>query len=199
MTRQVLAAVFGSEGQEMRKKITETHSKKQDICAKCACCYQSVFVAYARAPGGGGSSPCFKHYGDAGKKCPWTTDKPDDPRAIGAQQYEGRQKPERHDKLTSMIQDALMVDNRVEQVKVERYHYSKHHDHDRGRFPDVFARLKDVRELAFEMQLSGTIMTEIAGRYAYCLSEDVGLVWLFDGTHGDYSKQSFKEFIQDHS
>ncbi|WP_442475986.1 DUF7830 domain-containing protein [Roseovarius gaetbuli] len=116
ITRQVLAATVGTDGQvvriadllvsdrilvgEMRMKITEAHSRGQDAYAECACCRKPVYIAFARNPGGNGSSPYFKHYGDAGKECPWTTDRPDDPRSIRAQQYEGRQKSARHDKLT---------------------------------------------------------------------------------------------------
>ena len=215
MTRQVLAAIVGIDGQvvriadllvsdtilvvEMRMKITEAHSRGQDAYAECACCGKPVYIAFARSPGGNGSSPYFKHYGDAGKECPWTTDRPDDPRSIRAQQYEGRQKSARHDKLTAMIHDALLSDSRVEHLAIEKYHYPKHHKRGRGRFPDVYARLDDGHEFAFEVQLSGTFMTEISERHAYYSKEGVSLVWIFDGQQGDYSKQSFKDVIQDHS
>lgn len=213
--RQVLAAIIGIDDQvvriadllvsdkilvgEMRKKITEAHSSGQNAYAECACCGKPVYIALARSPGGNGSSPYFKHYGDAGKECPWTTDRPDDPRSIRAQQYEGRQKSARHDKLTAMIHDALLFDSRVEHVAIEKYHYPKHHKRGRGRFPDVYARLDDGREFAFEVQLSGTFMTEISERHAYYSKEGVNLIWIFDGQQGDYSKQSFNDIIQDHS
>ena len=215
ITRQVLAAIVGTDGQvvriadllvsdiilvgEMRIKITEARSRRQNAYAECACCGKPVYITFARSPGGSGSSPYFKHNGDAGKECPWTTDRPDDPRSIRAQQYEGRQKSARHDKLTAMIHDALLFDSRVEHVAIEKYHFPKHHERGHGRFPDVYARLVDGREFAFEVQLSGTFMTEISERHAYYSKEGVSLVWLFDGQEGDFSKQSFKDVIQDHS
>lgn len=215
ITRQVLAAVIGEEGQvvrisdliekpailvrEMRASITNAHKKEEPPYARCACCDQPVFIAFASRNRGAETSPYFKHYGDAGKTCPWTTDKPDDPRAVRVRQYEGRQKSERHDKLTTYLEQALLADSRVSHVEVEKYHYPKQHQKGHGRFPDVFAILEDGTEFAFEVQLSGSFMPEIVERQNYYLKEGVSLVWLFDGEQIEDPGQSFKDIIPAHS
>ncbi|UWQ55959.1 DUF6035 family protein [Leisingera caerulea] len=181
---------------ELRHRSFRARTSGEKPPLVCACCGEPVFIAMA--PRRDVKLPYFKHFNDRGTDCPWITGSTSDQRAVRARQYRGRQTSPRHDKLVLELCSMLAGDPEIQDVAVERYCSPTASD-GHGRFPDVYAEHIDGRRFAFELQLSTTLLGEIAARRAFYLAEGIQLFWVMDNQAKDLDRAAFQDVIHDHS
>lgn len=136
----------------------------------------------------------FRHPNDPQAKCPYRYDNQLTPEQINAIKYDGARESGRHRQIKRMLQKSLNADEGVdaESVMIEKTIRNHEGDWTQWRRPDVQARFSGLR-IAFEIQLSTTFLTVIAGRREFYLRNGGLLFWIFDELFLDSADMRFTE------
>lgn len=126
----------------------------------CPLCHAEVLMrAYAD------KSYYFRHPNDPLAECPYRYASKFTPEQINAIKYDGARESGRHRNIKKMLQASLEADVGVEtgSVLIEKTIKAREGDWTTWRRPDVQARFSGL-QITFEIQLSTTFLTVIAGR-----------------------------------
>lgn len=115
----------------------------------------------------------WKHFSDHTNFCEWYTGKTKTPEKVSAEQYMGKHESDLHKKLKWQIKECLDNDPSFFDVVVEQYIISPNGK----RKPDVQAKIGD-KKIAFEIQLSHTMLPTIVDREKFYYDEKMNLVWV---------------------
>jgi competence CoiA-like predicted nuclease len=125
----------------------------------------------------------FMHPKNPLAECPYRYSHSLTPDQINAMKYDGAKESQQHKSLKYMIQKSLIADKAI---KPETVHsekrindQSKDGDWTKWRQPDVQAIFND-QLFVFEIQLSTTFLSVIAGRREFYLKNSAMLIWIFD-------------------
>jgi hypothetical protein len=155
---------------------------------RCEKCNSPVYLAVSHTTStGDGRSGYFKHYCGTPAGCDWRT--PDVMRDTGADQFNGLQEGEAHDRLKNCLADSIRCDPDFSEPIVE--HYIRIGDGHRK--PDVFTTYKG-QPIAFELQLARMPLTTITARTAAYRAAGITLVWVTSAHElGLLNNQSFRD------
>lgn len=155
----------------------------------CADCFVPVYVV---------SRPedrifFFKHIREDGS-CPAQTRSQLTADEITARKYHGLRESKLHRDIKALIERSLKADGRFSTVLAETTWRSKA-DPDRYRRPDVQATSLDGQRLAFEVQLSTTFLSVVAGRRAFYRAEGALLIWIFGSFDPAYRRLTTDDLL----
>lgn len=136
----------------------------------------------------------FRHPVNPGAECPYRSANSLTPEQMQAIKYDGAKESQRHRHIKSMLLMSLRADPAVDQqtINEEKVVRSIKGDWARWRKPDVQARFNDLLHV-FEIQLSTTFLTVIAGRRAFYQAEGALLFWIVDERCLDTDELRFTE------
>lgn len=136
----------------------------------------------------------FRHPNDPLAKCPYRYDSKLTPDQINAMKYDGAKESKRHKHIKEMLRISLSADISLipGSVKLETTVSSRNGEWMTWRRPDVQAQLGE-KLLAFEIQLSTTFLTVIAGRREFYLKKGGLLFWIFDEEFLNQEEMRFTE------
>lgn len=160
-----------------------------DPLVVCADCFVPVYVV---------SRPedrifFFKHIREDGS-CPARTRSQLTADEITARKYHGLRESKPHRDIKALIERSLKADGRFSNVRAETIWRSKV-DPDRYRRPDVQATAIGDLRLAFEVQLSTTFLSVVAGRRAFYRAEGALLVWVFGSFDPAYRRLTTDDLL----
>lgn len=112
---------------------------------------------------------------------------------ITARKYHGLRESRPHKDIKALIKRSLRADPRFEDMLTERRWRSASNP-DRYRQPDVQARAESQR-FAFEVQLSTTFLSVVAGRRAFYRSEGALLIWIFGSFDPAYRRLTTDDLL----
>jgi hypothetical protein len=123
----------------------------------------------------------FRHPNDPEAECPYRYDHNLSPEQINAIKYDGARESRQHKKIKHMLETSLTRASQVTPgtVFVEKTVRNWSEDWKSWRRPDVQAEVEG-RLFAFEIQLSTTFLTVIAGRRDFYQRQGGLLFWIFD-------------------
>lgn len=134
----------------------------------------------------------FRHIREDGS-CPARTRSALSAAEITARKYHGLRESKPHRDIKALIQRSLAADPRWRDIAAETTWRSRN-DPDRYRRPDVQATLGDQR-FAFEVQLSTTFLSVVAGRRAFYRDEGALLVWIFGNFDPAYRRLTTDDLL----
>ncbi len=125
----------------------------------------------------------FKHPVDPEALCPYRSNYSMSAEEINACKYDGAKESEAHHRLKNWIEQSLRADKNVDSASIHREKrisgIKTTQNWKEWRQPDVQAKYKD-QLFVFEIQLSTTFLSVIAGRREFYLKNGACLVWIFD-------------------
>jgi hypothetical protein len=167
----------GNDKQHQQRMADETARIRGDkVRYHCPLCHAPLAIrAYAD------KSFYFRHPNDPLAECPYRYDNTLSPEQINAIKYDGARESARHRAIKRMLEVSLNADTTITEgsVHIEKTVKAHQGDWKSWRRPDVQALLNG-KLLAFEIQLSTTFLTVIAGRREFYLKRGGLLFWIFD-------------------
>ncbi|MCV4264481.1 DUF6035 family protein [Pseudomonas capsici] len=142
----------------------------------CALCMASVILVRTKE-----RRFHFRHHprAEAENKCSISTRGQLSAEQINCIKYNAAKESSAHLRLKGIIRDSLIADEQCSEPLVERvWKGMRLADRAQWRKPDVQAEINGQR-LAFEVQLSTTYLTEIAGRREFYRANNGAMVWIF--------------------
>lgn len=173
-----VADIFSGKGatQHKQRMADETaRIRGGKVRYHCPLCHSQLAIrAYADR------SFYFRHPNDPSAKCPYRYDSKLTPDQINAMKYDGAKESMRHKKIKEMLEISLSADKYIapNSVKPETTISSREGEWNTWRRPDIQAQLNG-KLFAFEIQLSTTFLTVIAGRREFYLKNGGLLFWIF--------------------
>lgn len=134
----------------------------------------------------------FRHVREDGS-CPARTRSSLSAAEITARKYHGLRESKPHSDIKALIQRSLSADPRWRDIAAERI-WRAQREPNLYRRPDVQATLGD-RRFAFEVQLSTTFLSVVAGRRAFYRDEGALLVWIFGSFDPAYRRLTTDDLL----
>lgn len=134
------------------------------------------------------------HYGTEVRDCDWGEAHARNFRSIDADKFHGQQEGERHKQLKTIASSILDFCNEARAAGVVQERYTKGRNGDYA-FPDVYAKIFQGYETAFEIQLATTQLPVITRREDFYTDNNIRLCWIVDGSVSDMilQRQTFKD------
>jgi len=133
----------------------------------------------------------FRHIKEDGSCAAHTRGMPQD--EILARKYHGQRESEAHKRVKSLIERSLLADASFSTVAQEKT-WRAARDLKARRQPDVQAVCGDLR-LAFEVQLSTTFLSVVAGRRQFYRKEGGLLVWILASFTPEYRRMTTDDLL----
>jgi competence CoiA-like predicted nuclease len=136
----------------------------------------------------------FRHPNDPKAQCPYRYEHNLTHDQINAIKYDGARESQRHRQIKQMLENSLNACKDVKPGSVFQEKIIKAWDGDwkRWRIPDVQAEIKG-KLFVFEIQLSTTFLTVIAGRREFYQKQGGMLLWIFDEAFLNEEEMRFTE------
>ena len=186
---ELVLGLHDSEHHQQRLRDETEKLREGAVRYHCALCVEPLSIR-----GLPDQSYYFRHPDNPGAQCPYRHGSSLSVDQINAMKYDGAKESARHQDIKDKLLQSLQADRRInpDSVHLEKRVRSASADWKEWRQPDVQARI-DGRLFAFEIQLSTTFLTVIAGRREFYLRNGAILFWIFDGQAFDETTMRFTE------